>query len=362
MTEETALLDKREELKHELLASQSRTLVDTVLGGTGGLIQKLTRSSRPISMGYNFAMIVLVALLLGLLIGILLNEQERFSQLGPLAILGVGLSFASLIVAGINTDQILATLRDHLIDAVGSVEDLADLHSWMTNTWASRKSLTFSIVGGLFCGAFIAVLVSAAGGTFIGFGLTLWALLCGVCFGIALYYLYLMIRLPLRLSRYQYDLYEGDPSSSTVVSQLGHTLNNCAYLVAASVAILTLFVASSRSFAWLGILVVLVGWIPVTVEFITTQVSLKRIITTAKSNILGEIEMEVADVRRGAQLADKEAMEALNRLMDYHDRISRTPSSTLNLGAGLNLLSQLLLPLLAFVLANLDRLLGLFAN
>ena len=39
--------------------------------------------------------------------------------------------------------------------------------------------------------------------------------------------------------------------------------------------------------------------------------------------------------------------------MDYHDRIKATPNSALNFRAGLNFLNSLLLPILAFVVANL---------
>jgi hypothetical protein len=47
----------------------------------------------------------------------------------------------------------------------------------------------------------------------------------------------------------------------------------------------------------------------------------------------------------------------MNRLMDLHDRIKATRSSALDLRAGLAFLNSLLLPLIAFLLANLDRVL-----
>ena len=55
-------------------------------------------------------------------------------------------------------------------------------------------------------------------------------------------------------------------------------------------------------------------------------------------------------------------MEAINRLMDYHDRIKATRNSALDLRAGLNFLNSLLLPLLAFLLANLKEVLKLFSG
>jgi hypothetical protein len=303
---------------------------------------------------YCLAFLLLVTLILGLLTAILLNEEERFAELGPLAILGVGLAFGSVVVAGYNMDRVLAALHDSLVDAIESEADLDDLRTWLVNTRASAKSLSFSVIGGVCSGAAMMLLLSAARSRFIGFGLTIWALLSGVCFGIALYYLALMIMLPIRLSRYRYKIYEANPSGSIVVSGLARTLNSRAYLVAACVAVLTLFVTSSRAFAKLGILVVLAGWIPVTMQFIINQTSLRQIIIAAKSRTLGEIEAEVAVLRQGTWLTDRETMESLNRLLDYHDRIQRTPDSKLDLRAGLHLVSQLLLPVIAFVLANLD--------
>jgi len=61
-------------------------------------------------------------------------------------------------------------------------------------------------------------------------------------------------------------------------------------------------------------------------------------------------------------IAEKETVEAINRLMDYHDRIKATRNSALDLRAGLNFLNSLLLPLLAFLLANLKEVLKLFSG
>jgi hypothetical protein len=48
--------------------------------------------------------------------------------------------------------------------------------------------------------------------------------------------------------------------------------------------------------------------------------------------------------------------------MDYHDRIKATPNSALNFRASLNFLNSLLLPILAFILANLDKVIEVMRN
>ncbi len=71
--------------------------------------------------------------------------------------------------------------------------------------------------------------------------------------------------------------------------------------------------------------------------------------------------MKIEKLEAQGNIADKETIDAINRLMDYHDRIKATPNSALNFRAGLGFLNSLLLPLIAFVLANLDKLLKLFS-
>jgi len=56
----------------------------------------------------------------------------------------------------------------------------------------------------------------------------------------------------------------------------------------------------------------------------------------------------------------RETLEHIGKLMDHYDRIKATPNSALDFRAGLSFLNSLLLPLLAFLLGNLDNLLRLF--
>jgi hypothetical protein len=57
-----------------------------------------------------------------------------------------------------------------------------------------------------------------------------------------------------------------------------------------------------------------------------------------------------------SDIADKNNIEAINRLMDYHERVRATPNSTLSLGTGLNFVNQLALPLIGLLVANIDKL------
>ena len=53
MTTDTALIEKREDLKRRLAAGEYKTLVDVLFDKMSRVIQRLIRSSRPISAWVN---------------------------------------------------------------------------------------------------------------------------------------------------------------------------------------------------------------------------------------------------------------------------------------------------------------------
>jgi hypothetical protein len=198
------------------------------------------------------------------------------------------------------------------------------------------------------------------GGT--GFGPAIYLVLMTCLAGIHIYYLILFIALPVRLSRYQFKLYESNPGSSEVIDHLSRMLSTFVYINAVFIALVTLWAG-----LWGGlneplfiIPFVLAVWVPLTILFIINQYGLARIITRAKWKKLNKIQAKIAALEAEENIADKDTLEAVNRLMDYHDRIKATRNSALDLRAGLNFLNSLLLPLLAFVLANLRDILNFF--
>jgi hypothetical protein len=78
--------------------------------------------------------------------------------------------------------------------------------------------------------------------------------------------------------------------------------------------------------------------------------------------MLNEVQMKIEKLSGGEEIPDKDALDRLSKLMDYHDRIKSTPNSALNFRASLNFLNSLLLPILAFILANLDKVIDVINN
>jgi hypothetical protein len=109
-----------------------------------------------------------------------------------------------------------------------------------------------------------------------------------------------------------------------------------------------------------GILLVLSYWLALIAIFTLNQTSLSSIIRRAKWKMLNEIQSKVENLQAAENFEEKETMEAINRLMDYHDRVKATRDSALDFRTYLSFFNSLLLPLLAFILGNLDLVLKLF--
>jgi ABC-type multidrug transport system fused ATPase/permease subunit len=155
-------------------------------------------------------------------------------------------------------------------------------------------------------------------------------------------------------------LFAADPSSSELISRLSGKLSLGSYLVAVFASITTLSAAPTGFLPTVGILLVLIYWLPIIAIFALNQTSLSSIIRRAKWKTLNEIQAKVEKLQAAENFEDKETMEAINRLMDYHDRVKATRDSMLDFRTYLSLFNSLLLPLLAFILSNLDLVLKLF--
>ena len=363
MRKDAELVKKRNELKQEITAGMHILLMGLIFDRTSRLIQKLTRSSNPPPFYYTViivAFVIQVIQLPGLLAAILLNETRQYSELFIAGSLAIELALAGIVVAKININYVLQNLRDHVIDAIESLDNLSDLLHWLSNFWALRKQVSFAIVFGIIAGALGVAGVSRTMGDFRGLGFTITAILAWTIVGFPVYYIFQMAILPFRLSRYQYNLFEANPNHSEVLRQLSLTLKNYTQVFAIFVAFSTFFYGVNSSMRSLNIIVLLIGWIPLTVQSLSNRFALRNIVRNAKWETLKEIELQIKTIQKEANLADKETMESITRLMDYHDRINATHDAAMDFRARLSFLNQILLTLLAYALASIDSILNIF--
>ena len=368
METNTALTEKREELERRLAAGEYRTLVDIFLERFDRLIRKVARRSKPLP---NWGLTVILSVIFMLISFTAIYAMDDlipiFNILRPYGILGIlatisyaFLAVASVIVINQYIGRIFVFWRNDVLDATESVASLEDFEDWLEKVCNQRLYFLMTVIGGFFIGLNTVTLLNTRFGEPVGYGTTFTNIILGM-FSVSFIYLFFMVvLLSAKLRRYDLKLFSSDPSSSEVVSRLSSELNFVIYFVAFYAAILTLISAWIQVLPSIGIFLVLFLWFPIISLFVLNHSSLSSIIRRAKRKTLNGIQYKVEKLQEAKNLEDKETMDAINRLMDYHDRVKATRDSALDFRAYLNFINSLLLPLLAFLLGNLDLVLSLF--
>ena len=372
MTTDTALIEKREELKRRLAAGEYKTLVDVFLAWTNRVIQKITRRTKPLPLWLITVILSLAVSLIYLAVLYITGDLTAITTFKYFDGLGLEYGLAVLwtisnnfyLIAGsvvINRyiGRIFVLWIDDMLDATESVASLDEFEDWLRKTCNQRLHLLVLIFGSLLGGLYRAAYASARLGVFVGYGFTFTFIANGLYSNTILYLFLMVVFLSARLRRYDLKLFAADPGSSELISHLSGILSFIVYFVAAILAIGMLEFALG-GFSDAEILISFFLWSPIIAMFILNQTSLSSIIRRAKWKTLNEIQARVEKLHASEKLGEKDTMEAINRLMDYYDRIKSTRNSRVDLGAVLNLINSLLLPLLALALGNIDKILALF--
>jgi hypothetical protein len=164
--------------------------------------------------------------------------------------------------------------------------------------------------------------------------------------------MYLFAVLPLRLGRCQFKLHAEDPVSTEVLEDWSGMMNFAAYMFAFMLAMGTLFTVTMATFELRALAFVIPRWLPLIALFVVNQVAISGVIRRSKRKSLNEVEVQMAELRPREDPPEHETMETLLWLWDYHDRIKGTRSTILDIMGIINLVNTLLIPLLAFLVAN----------
>ena len=373
MKQNAALVEDRDELRRQIEAY--RSLPEYLLDGVGAFIVRTRlphNASTQETEGFpsywiNGLLLTLLTFLLGLGVSVLLREAVTTDEL-YFTFWAAGMGALSLIANKVNVRAFLNTFGGPLLDRMERSSDVLDLGGWLKRNFRLRFPLLFGLIVGPILGILLynGWRVGHARPPFhVGSGLAV-ILSCmeAMWVGYYLYPFYLMF--PPQLHRYHFDLYTPDPSSSEVVGRLSRLLTFILYVTMGFLVLLMiglgLFDVLSTKTLVPGFLLSLLVVSPMVIMYAAGQYHLSDLITRAKWKMLNELQEKIEKLSGGENIPDKDTLERLSKLMDYHDRIKSTPNSALNFRASLNFLNSLLLPILAFILANLDKVTAVFGG
>lgn len=360
MNKDTELTAKRNWLKHEITTGIDSMLEGLIFDRVSRILQSLSGKPNPPPLYFITAVIALLLMLPGLLATTTLGEEEQFQRIGLINFVYLGFSLIALIAARINLKYFFANVRDFVVDSIKSSDDLSMLDHALSKFWSIKSAWLFGLVFGLILATAIVKFTSDSTGSFVGVGITVTTILASTLNGVVVYYVFQMLFLPWSLSQYHYELHEPNPSHSVVIIQLSDSFNAYTYILAIYAAIFTLWVGSNPITASSNAIVLFTNWLPLVAQFIGNHMSMSKIIRTAKWENLARIEHQIRSLQNESSGKDSKSSKLITELSDYHERVSKTPNSALDIGTGLSFLNQLLLPLLAFGITNWNKILDFF--
>ncbi len=345
------LAERRNEIKEQM--KSYRSLPERILAGVGTIF-----GARGDAFGwdvtglpahwFNGSVIAFLILGAGLGLSAFLREQLSRTELWLMAWAAATGSLA-LIANKVNVRIFVETFRASCLDKIRSLEDLNDLDKWLRANFAIPRPL----LSGLLLGPLLAFLLNVNwlannpvryhhGPFFV------LILACIEAVWVAYYFYPFYVSLPARLSHYHYDLYAMDPSSSEVVGRLSRLLTSILYVTVSFIVWLTLgMVVFNVLNVFSTLIFSFTVWAPTVALYLAGQIHLSNLITPAKWKTLNQIQTRVEALDRKQAIPDRETLQRLKELMDYHDRVKNTPDSALNFRSILNFLNALLLPILA---------------
>ncbi len=233
-----------EPLKTQIARRQYSSLAGTLLVVLSRAPQKLTRRAHPLPFWYSAVLFVGLTLVIGRLVQIVFGSSSRVLALGiaqPLLELVALLSASTVvIVTALNQTSFLATVRESVIAAIASEDDLIDLQRWLDSTFSVKRQFTAILIYGFFIvglSMFLANLINAD----MNVTLIIVTVLFGFLNATSAPLINAIFALLDRISHYHFQLYSADPSSSELIDRLTGMISGVIVRMGAVMALLTVF-------------------------------------------------------------------------------------------------------------------------
>lgn len=362
MDEQFELQAKRREAREEIFRINVNTSLERIFRLLGKLIPRSLSQKNAIYWLFQIFLLNGLILLPGLLLSIPLRDFENIRALWGPTVVTTECIVLGFIVARISQQILFKSISNQIVEKITDVESLARLINWLQESWSIKTIAPYVLIPWLAYDILTLVTGSNVLDGFIGLSSALMVLAAGFCFGILFHYMVWITLLNFQLRDYQYNLNVLSPANSEVVSNISGISNRQIYLLAIYFAIFT-FVTSRGLFGeeitrTIAFPVVIMAWALVTLQFVITRSTTNNIIEKAKWKTLNKLQAQINQLEATGDLSDKDTSEKLLRLNEIYNRITVSPAGAFDLKSVSTFLNQLMLPLLGFLIGNLNDILA----
>jgi len=358
MKKTTDLANQRIALKQEVTELIENTFPARVLHGTGTAIQKATRLRTPPPWWISAVILGFVVNSPATFVTIITKQPIGFYLFSLISDITVVL-FAALFYP--MTKYILKGIHNHIIDNLEESQELDEFRAFLYQTQAHLKILIHAlIISVIWLAIWIPSSIELIPGFKNGyFFLGVWtAGFIGV--GLTSYFLIWIMQFPHQIGKYRFKLYELNPSQSEVLVRLSGLFSRPFW---ALVLLLAIGIVVGGLTQWpFWVIVAIQGgfWILLIIQFVNSRAAINRIIAAQKWQTLNALQAQIHELKRSIASNTVQTSEAINTLMDLHERVYNAGNRQLTVISALDFLNQLILPLIAFLIANYKDVLAFF--
>jgi hypothetical protein len=353
---------QRELLKQEFDALIENTLPARILQIAGSLIQRLTRRSNFPPWYVSTIVLVIVSTLPQILFAVIVKQPEQVIGNGLIWSLSVVLIIQVIPITYLISRYVLMFINAQILEHMAESRDLESLGKFIRQRLGSLQgAFYYALLASLIWSLIAIPTFSFFNHKFIGIGLAIDVWIWGFCApGVGLYFILTLLQLPSQMGNYHYQVYELNPAQSEAINHIAALFTRPFLAIAIYLAISTFIASAFSEFLWVVVVVVVIFWIPLIIQFINSQNAINKIISSAKWQTLNKLQERIRKHQADTNLDLPGNIEGLNKLMDLYERVYSTNSFRLTIKSTLEFLNQMLLPLLAFLISNYDSVLRFF--
>lgn len=183
MNTDKELLLKQNELKEAITKGGDSTIPAYFFNRTGDALKRILRLSNRPPWPVNAGVMAIALFLPGLFVAILTGEVREWGSTHWFYISLWWAGFLSPVVAHLNvTNNVLPTIRDHIVDSIQDANDLDRFSAWTRSLWSLRKWMLANVLIGA---PYLIIIVAAESlglGEFIGYGMLTMNILLALLF------------------------------------------------------------------------------------------------------------------------------------------------------------------------------------
>jgi len=337
-----------------VLQDEHQSSIDIIIGSFWRLIKRIFHLK---TTPAPWVIILIISIVISLFFFIITIIFEGITLKGIKTILfGCALIFMNFLVSKFTFDQTFRGLKKMFQSDKVSEANKKHLDPWLALVRNIKKPL---IIGAIVYTINSAIVFRDPVNSPASLDTVLMGGLMFLWTGFILYFMFILILLPLKLKKCEFKIHEENPASSQFLYHWNKMMNVTAYMFALMLAAGTLFTLSISPFRIRTLFFIVPRWLLLIVLFIVNQIILSQIIVKSKQETFKKIEGEMASLKTEGSGTSKDIVQDVMGMWDYHDRLLKTRNSFLDFKGVVNFISTLLIPLLAFIIANYEEILSL---